>query len=66
MAFKLTYDAYLLGENNIEIDEEFLHSIHEMEKEWYVGTEDEVDWMNHILKQCPNILTVGRNDDDVR
>eukprot|EP00111_Clytia_hemisphaerica_P005087 TCONS_00014638-protein len=64
IAFKLTYDAFLIGENSIEIDEEFLDSIHEMEKEWFVGLEDEVEWWNNILKQCPNILSVGRNEDD--
>ena len=69
MSFKLTYDAFILGERINQHDGDFLQALEELEKQTesgcFIGLEGTGDWMNRILEECPQILSIGRDEKDV-
>lgn len=69
MSFKLTYDAFILGERINQQNDDFLQSLEELEQQTesgcYIGLEGTNDWMNRILDEFPQILSLGREEKDV-
>lgn len=69
MSFKLTYDAFILGERINQSDGDFLQALEELgqqtESGCFIGLEGTDDWMNRILEECPQILSIGRDEKDV-
>lgn len=70
MSFKLTYDAFILGEQINKQKGDFLQALEELEQQTttgcYIGLEATDDWINRILEECPQILSLGRDEKDVR
>lgn len=69
MSFKLTYNAFILGERINQQNDEFLQALEELEHQTesgcYIGMEGTNDWLNRIMEECPQILSIGRDKKDV-
>jgi len=58
-AFKLMYDEAVLGP--IDDFEELTEYLLDYENNWHMGNDNDDDWVNAVLKETPNLASVGYN-----
>lgn len=61
---KLLYDEAILGEASDST--EMSDYLSEYDQEWYIGSEEEPDWREHILNRKPRLFSLGSDQQNVQ
>lgn len=57
--FKLMLDQTLLGD--ISDEDELEECLQAYENEWYIGRESDAEWGQAVVKNRPNLFSLGHN-----
>ena len=57
-AFKMALDAIILGDT-YDKSEDLEETLQEIDNSWYLGMENDVGWQESVLKEMPNLFSVG-------
>ncbi|EDO43069.1 predicted protein, partial [Nematostella vectensis] len=58
-AFKLTYDEAVIGD--ISDHEELSDYLREYDSDWFMGSDESVEWQRAVLSDRPNLFSIGKD-----
>ena len=61
---KLLYDEAVLGP--VTSEEELMDCLQEYDRDWYVGSDVENKWQEHVLRETPHLFSLGHDKETVR
>ena len=60
-AVKMALDSIILGDN-FDKNEDLQEALAEIDSNWYLGLESDVEWQKCVLEEKPNLFSVGSAD----